>query len=188
MADSTRSRDNLPPPPPPPPENPRSKISPTVLKMRSTSPSHFFQSQVTRPQNQGPAPTGPYFFYGSLQDQNLLIDLLDLKHAFHLRPAYIDGYKCKLWGHYPALLSGNPGDTVIGAVYQVPTNEHAEKLAAYEGPSYTTVPCSIRYVDGQSPTHAEGYAFLFVGNMRDLSDGPFDLKLWLDRKALGRKN
>jgi hypothetical protein len=32
------------------------------------------------------------FFYGSLQDQSLLIDLLDLKHSFHLRPAYIKGY------------------------------------------------------------------------------------------------
>ncbi|KAJ5795406.1 uncharacterized protein N7518_003946 [Penicillium psychrosexuale] len=191
MADSTGSRNSLPPPPPPPPpppENPCSKISPTVLKMRSTSPSHFFQPQVRRSQNQGPAPTGPYFFYGSLQDQNLLIELLDLSHAPHLRPAYIEGYKCKLWGHYPALLSGDPVDTVTGAVYEVLTFDDAEKLAAYEGPSYTTVACSIRYADGESPTQAEGYAFLFVGNTRDLSEGSFDFKLWLERRALGRKS
>ncbi|CAG8042386.1 unnamed protein product [Penicillium nalgiovense] len=186
MANSTRSRDSLPPPPPPPPDDPRAKISPTVLKMRSTSPSHFFQSQ-TRPQDQGPSPTGPYFFYSSLQDQSLLIDLLDLKHSFHLRPAYVEGYKCKLWGHYPALLSGDPGDTVTGAVYEVQTVEDAEKLAAYEGPSYTTVACSNRYVDGQSPIQAEGYTFLFVGYMRDLSEGSFDLKHWLERRTLGRK-
>ncbi|KAF7521992.1 hypothetical protein PCG10_007773 [Penicillium crustosum] len=189
MADSTRSTDSRPPPPPPPPppENPRSKISSTVLKMRRTSPSHFFQSQVPRPQSQGPPPTGPYFFYGSLQDKGLLIDLLDLKQASHLRPAYIEGYKCKLWGPYPALLSGDPGDTVRGAVYEVPTIEDAEKLAAYEGPNYTTIACSIRYADGQSPTQAEGYAFLFVGNMRDLSEGSFDLKIWSERRALRRK-
>lgn len=187
MADSTRPRGSLPPPPPPPPEDLRAKMSPTVLKMRTTSPSHFFQSQ-TRPQDQGPAPTGPYFFYGSLQDQSLLIDLLDLKHSFHLRPAYIKGYKCKLWGPYPALVSGDPGDTVTGAVYEVPTVEDAEKLAAYEGLSYTTVACSIWYVDGQSPLQAEGYAFLFVGNTRDLREGSFDLKHWLERRALERRN
>lgn len=86
------------------------------------------------------------------------------------------------------MLSGDPGDTVTGAVYEVPTIEDAEKLAAYEGPSYTTVPCSIRYADGESPIQAEGYAFLFMGNMRDLSEGSFDLKLWLERRALGKKN
>ncbi|KAJ5507531.1 hypothetical protein N7527_009674 [Penicillium freii] len=188
MADSARSTNSRPPPPPPPPENPRSKISPTVLKMRSTSSSHFIQSQVPRPQNQGPPPTGPYFFYGSLQDHSLLIDLLDLKQAPHLRPAYIEGYRCKLWGHYPALLSGDPGDTVMGAVYEVPTIKDAEKLAAYEGPSYTTIACSIQYSDGQRPIQAAGYAFLFVGNMRDLSEGSFDLRIWLERRALGRKN
>ncbi|KGO47246.1 hypothetical protein PEX1_076610 [Penicillium expansum] len=155
--------------------------------MRSTSPSHFFQSQVPRPRIQRPAPTGPYFFYGSLQDQSLLVDLLDLKQASHLRPAYIEGYKCKLWGHYPALLSSGPGDIVTGAAYEVPTIEDAEKLAAYEGPSYTTIACSIRYADDQSPRQAEGYAFLFVGNMRDLSEGSFDLKLWLERMTSGRK-
>ncbi|KGO71755.1 hypothetical protein PITC_027680 [Penicillium italicum] len=156
--------------------------------MRSKSPSHFFQPQFTRPQNEGPAPTGPYFFYGSLQDQSLLADLLDLKQASHLRPAYIEGYKCKLWGHYPALLSGDPEDTVTGAVYEVRKTEDAEKLAAYEGPSYTTISCSIRYVDDKSPRQAEGYAFLFVGNVRDLDEGSFDLKLWLERRALGRKS
>lgn len=150
--------------------------------MRSTSPSHFFL-QGRRPQNQGPPPTGPYFFYGSLQDHSLLIDLLDLKQTPYLRPAYIEGYKCKLWGPYPALLSGDPGDTVTGAVYEVRTIEDAEKLAAYEGLSYTSITCSIQYSDGQSPTQAEGYAFLFVGHMRDLREGSFDLKIWLERNG-----
>lgn len=182
MENSKQPGHSLPPPPPPPPEDPRSKISPTVLKIRTTSPSHFFQSH-SQPQKQTPAPTGLYFFYGSLQDQNLLVDLLGVKHASHLRPAYIKGYKCKLWGHYPALLLGDPGDTVTGAVYEVHTAEDAEKLAAYEGPSYTTVGCSIRYTDGESPIQTEGYVFLFVGNMRDLSEGSFDLKLWSERRA-----
>ncbi|KAF4760141.1 hypothetical protein N7455_002390 [Penicillium solitum] len=177
MADSTRSTDSRPPPPPPPPENPRSKTSPTSPDLK---PKALLQQDH-------PPPTGPYFFYGSLQDQSLLIDLLGLKQASHLRPAYIEGYKCKFWGPYPALLSGDPGDTVTGAVYEIPTVEDAKKLAAYEGPNYTTIACSIRYADGQSPTQAEGYAFLFVGNMRDLSEGSFDLRIWSERRALRRK-
>lgn len=72
-------------------------------------------------------------------------------------------------------------------MYEIPTVEDAKKLAAYEGPNYTTIACSIRYADGQSPTQAEGYAFLFVGNMRDLSEGSFDLRIWSERRALRRK-
>ncbi|EKV07558.1 hypothetical protein PDIG_63960 [Penicillium digitatum PHI26] len=41
MAESTQPG-SLPPPPPSPPQNPRSKTSPTVLKIRSTSPHFFF--------------------------------------------------------------------------------------------------------------------------------------------------
>jgi gamma-glutamylcyclotransferase (GGCT)/AIG2-like uncharacterized protein YtfP len=186
MSKLTQQKDGLPPPPPPPPENPRSKISPTVLKMRGTSPSQFFHTQ-TRPLHQGPAPIGPYFFYGSLQDPDLLIDLLGPKDTSHLRPAYIKGYRCKLWGHYPALLPGDFGDTVVGAVYRVSTVEEAEKLANYEGPSYTTAACSIQCTDGGLPEQAEGYVFVFVGNMRDLSEGSFDLKVWSERRAQGKK-
>lgn len=68
-------------------------------------------------------------------------------------------------------------------MYEVRTIEDAEKLAAYEGLSYTSITCSIQYSDGQSPTQAEGYAFLFVGHMRDLREGSFDLKIWLERNG-----
>lgn len=45
---------------------------------------------------------------------------------------------------------------MIGAVYEVLITAHAEKLATYEGLSYRTVACSIRFMDGGSPVQIEG--------------------------------
>lgn len=61
------------------------------------SPSHLFQTQP-RSQDHGLAPSGFYFFYGALQDSGLLMDMLDLQEISPLRPACVEGYKCKLWG------------------------------------------------------------------------------------------
>ncbi|OGE57726.1 hypothetical protein PENARI_c001G11437 [Penicillium arizonense] len=57
------------PPPPPPPENPQSKISPSVLKMRTIAPESVLFTPS--PKSQGPAPAGLYFFYGTLQHPTL---------------------------------------------------------------------------------------------------------------------
>ena len=186
MSDSI-PRNNPPlPPPPPPPENPSSKILPVVLKMRSNSPSRFFQARITQLQNQVPAPTGLYFFHGSLQDLSLLVDILNLENAPTLRPAYIKGYRCKLWGHYPALMKGDPEDTVTGTVYEVQTIGDAESLASYEGPSYMTISCAVWYTHSEPLAQEEGHAFLFVGNERDLSEASFDLEHWMKRRALAK--
>jgi gamma-glutamylcyclotransferase (GGCT)/AIG2-like uncharacterized protein YtfP len=169
---------------PPPPQNPSSKISPVVLKMRSNSPSRYFPSRVPHPLTEGPPPIGLYFFYGSLQDPGLLEDILNLKDAPTLYPAIIKGYKCKLWGQYPALMKGDLEDIVKGAAYEVKTVGDAERLANYEGPSYTTISCIVQYNSSEVLTQAEGHAFLFVGNERDLSEGLFDLRCWMERRAL----
>ncbi|CAG8926060.1 unnamed protein product [Penicillium salamii] len=169
-----------PPPPPPPPVNLSSKIAPAVLKMRTTSPSSHFTSQ-TRTEDPGPAPTGPYFFYGSLQDPGLLRHILGLEDNPTFRPAQLKGFKCRLWGQYPALLSGDPDDTVTGTVYEVQTVHHAERLANYETASYQAVPCAAQYTDCESSSQLQAHVFLFVGNLRDLSDGSFDLDRWLER-------
>ncbi|KAG0159257.1 hypothetical protein PDIDSM_6779 [Penicillium digitatum] len=171
-----------------PTESSLQNITHSLKDTQHISPLFFLNPKSADLQTKALLQQDPYFFYGSLQDQRLLIDLLDLKEAPHLRPAYIEGYQCKLWGHYPALLFGGLGDTVTGTVYEVPTVEDAEKLVAYEGPSYTTTACLIRYADCHAPIQAEGYAFLFVGNMRDLSEGSFDFKRWLERRALGRND
>lgn len=169
------------PPPPPPPEDPKSKVSTFFKKLRATPPGYFFQPEIP-PRHTDPfaAPTGPYFFYGTLSDPAMLRDILGLKTKPQLRPATITGYECKLWGQYPALLDA-PEKVVHGAVYHVETEKHGERLASYETKNYRADPCRINYTDGSEPVEDLGHVFKFVGNVRDLSDGTFDLGTWLRR-------
>lgn len=128
-----------------------------------------------------PAPEGVYFFYGSLLDPGMLVEILELDITPELRPAYLHGYQCKLWGQYPALLPSSDNERVEGAAYRVRTQGDAEKLAQYETRSYLASPCEIKYLDDRSPRQEEGVVFLFVGIQRELSEGSFDLRGWLRR-------
>ncbi|KAJ5930266.1 hypothetical protein N7466_005759 [Penicillium verhagenii] len=132
---------NRSPPPPPPPEILSSKISSYVSKLRTVPPDHFFQAP-NPPQyvDLFDAPTGPYFFYGTLADPSMLREILGLETEPELRPAQLSGYECKLWGQYPALLDC-PDTVVDGAVYDVKTVEHGKKLAAYETQNYQAGLC-----------------------------------------------
>ncbi|OQE22743.1 hypothetical protein PENFLA_c012G10228 [Penicillium flavigenum] len=69
-------------------------------------------------------------------------------------------------------------------VYYVKTVEHGERLAAYETKNYQARPCRIHYTDGKEPADEVGYTFKFEGSKKDLSDGIFDLRIWL--KRMGR--
>jgi hypothetical protein len=115
----------------------------------------------------------------------MLAEILGLENEPDLRPAYIIGYECKLWGQYPALLNGAQGSLVEGAVYHVQTVEDGGRLAAYETGNYKTESCLINYMDGKEPSQDLGYTFMFAGNPNDLSKGSFDLKVWLRR--MGRQ-
>ncbi|CDM38409.1 hypothetical protein DTO013E5_9724 [Penicillium roqueforti] len=184
MSNTAREEMNLtspPPPPPPPPEIPGSKISSYVLKLR-TAPSDYFFQAPNPPQyvDLFDAPTGPYFFYGTLTDPSMVREILELETEPELRPARLSGYECKLWGQYPALLDA-PDSVIEGAVYHVKTVEHGERLAAYETQNYQASPCRIRYTDGKEPADDVGYTFKFKGNRKDLSEGIFDLRVWLER-------
>lgn len=171
---------------PQPPKNSKLKESRFVQKLRSAPPGYFYQAPDPPPfTDLFAAPTGPYFFYGTLSDPSMLREILGLQSEPKLRPAFILGYKCKLWGQYPALLDC-PGSTVEGMAYKVQTTEHGEKLAAYETNNYQTRPCRIRYLDKEDPSQVLGYTFMFVGNEHDLSEGDFDLKVWL--KRMGRQS
>ncbi|KAE8148878.1 hypothetical protein BDV25DRAFT_10397 [Aspergillus avenaceus] len=162
-------------PPPPPPPAPRSKISPSVLKLKSTLSDHFWQPPKP---STAPAPTGPYFVYGTLTNPTMISEILNLEQEPEFRPAMVSGYRCKMWGQYPALV-GAPDAVVKGLVYNVVTREHAERLAEYETNSYRAESCLIMYTDGGEPREEMGYTFKFVGNPRDLSEGGFDITAWL---------
>ncbi|KAL3468101.1 hypothetical protein BJX64DRAFT_246882 [Aspergillus heterothallicus] len=175
-----------PPPPPPPPERPRTKVTPIVVKLKTSSLREFIKPvhHPTYDPNK-PAPTGPYFFYGTLADPSLLSEILNLEHKPFLRPAKISGYECRLWGQYPALLEA-PGEVVHGHVYHVATEKYAQRLAEYETTNYSAQACHITYTGGEEPSEIKGHTFKFVGDSTDLEDGKFDLEVWLRR--IGRKD
>lgn len=114
----------------------------------------------------------------------MLVEILGLDTEPELRPAYLEGFTCKLWGQYPALVE-SPDSVVEGAVYNVQTVVDAQKLADYETRNYTPVARDIRYSDGSFPTQRAGHVFVFDGNPTDLSEGTFDLRAWL--KRVGRQ-
>lgn len=168
------------PPPPPPPQNPLAKRCSTIPRLRTVPASRYFQEQ--RPQAKRPTPTGPYFFYGSLLDPSMLGEILGLQTEPELRPAYIEGFRCRMWGQYPALVVDEmPGGRVEGAVYEVWSVGDAEKLAAYETGNYTTVSCEIGFLDGREPARLMGSVFVFDGDARDLREKSFDLRVWMRR-------
>ncbi|GFF58622.1 conserved hypothetical protein [Aspergillus udagawae] len=170
---SSRPSERNPPSPPllPPPLNPYSKISPYAPKQ--TPAVDLFA-----------APSGPYFFYGTLTDPLMIGEILELDKEPKLRPAYIMGYECKMWGQYPALLNC-PGSVVEGAAYHVHTTRDAERLAVYETGNYRAESYLIKYMDGKEPSEDLGYMFKFVRDQRELSEGDFDLKVWL--RWMGRQ-
>lgn len=181
-------------PPPPPPSNPSTKISPYVQNLRSAPPSYLSQPPKPVDHSLNLAPTGIYFFYGTLSDPALLAEILDLNGEPVFRPACVRGFECKLWGQYPALLSGSgpgsasgssSGSVVEGAAYHVQTVQHAERLAEYETRSYRAEPCVIKYADVEEPREERGFVFVFVGDRREISEGKFDLRVWLRRMGRG---
>lgn len=96
-----------------PSEN-KDKPSSFIQKHLSAPPGWFYQSPDPEPPvDPFASPTGSYFFYGTLMDPALLAEILDLTEKPVLRPAYIVGYSCKLWGQYAALIDGPVG--AIGA-------------------------------------------------------------------------
>lgn len=132
-------------------------------------------------------PTGAYFFYGTLSDPSFLSEVLGLSEKPTLRPAKLVGYSLKLWGQYPALVDGPTGATVEGMVYEVRSEKHGERLADYETKAYTAAPCLICFTDGKNPDEVSGTTFKYVGNPLDISEGQFDLTVWLQRMGRRRR-
>jgi hypothetical protein len=82
------------------------------------------------------------------------------------------------------LLDGPPGAVVVGMVYDVEHENQAERLAEYETQAYRPTPCLIRFTDGEEPEQVTGTTFKYVDNPADISEGDFDLGVWL--KRMGR--
>ncbi|KAJ0116657.1 hypothetical protein J7T55_009807 [Diaporthe amygdali] len=117
-----------------------------------------------------------YFFYGSLMDPTQLQRVLNLKNRPRsLVPAEIVGYHIQMWGPYPALIDGPPGNVVKGIAYEIEGEEAKNKLADYETGNYKEHRCTIRLKGG---AQVSGITFEWSGDMDDLKDASFDLKDW----------
>ncbi|EGP86784.1 uncharacterized protein MYCGRDRAFT_28606, partial [Zymoseptoria tritici IPO323] len=171
-----------PPAPPLPPSKPEEKPS-ISLKLRAGPPDWALEGHAkSTALDHITPPAGPYFFYGTLQDPGILSEVLRLDDKPALKPARVVGYAVKLWGQYPALVDGSPEEMVEGAVFEVANEAAAARLAQYETKAYRASPCQIRMVNGcEEEEVVEGYAFVYDGNVKDLSDGKFDLRVWLRR-------
>jgi gamma-glutamylcyclotransferase (GGCT)/AIG2-like uncharacterized protein YtfP len=77
------------------------------------------------------------FFYGSLMDPDVLQAVLNLPHIPTMKPATISSFKIKMWGIYPALIPGSSSDSVFGNLWEVASEDHFERLAAYETSAYS---------------------------------------------------
>ncbi|KAL1850238.1 hypothetical protein Plec18167_007343 [Paecilomyces lecythidis] len=121
-----------------------------------------------------------YFFYGTLMDPATLMKVLDLSEEPTLLPTKVMGYYIKLWGKYPALLDGMPGNWVYGMAYEVQSQEHLDRLIAYETEKYAIESCGIWPVDsdGSARDVIGGETFLWNGKPEELSEGEFSLEEW----------
>lgn len=131
-------------------------------------------------------PVGTYFFYGPLQDADILREVLQMAEQPALRPAFVKGFILKRWAVYPVMLWSLPQSIVRGHAFIVHSTEDAAKLSRYaESARGFPKPCRI-FLEGDGET--AGYTFLFRGgsrNQHDLADwknGSFDLDT--DLKAL----
>lgn len=117
-----------------------------------------------------------YFFYGSLMDPKQLQQVLGRREPPRdLRPAEIIGYNIRMWGPYPVLLDGPPGNVVKGVAYEIEGGEYKDKLARYETANYREHNCMIQFSAEESVI---GITFQWAGDESDLRDGSFDLKDW----------
>lgn len=72
---------------------------------------------------------------------------------------------------------------VQGSLYEVSSEQqHAQRLQEYETKAYKVEKCTIRVtpLEGEEEI-VEGWTFVYSGDARDLSEGNFDLGIWLRR-------
>ncbi|KAK7965889.1 poly polymerase [Apiospora aurea] len=119
-----------------------------------------------------------YFFYGTLKNPRVLVDVLGTGQAPLLRPAKIIDYTLANWGDYKGLIDGSPGEEVLGLACEITSAEHEHKIAYYETNAYCLAPCLIDFADCKEPKQVSGNTFMYAGDAAALQEGRFDRKLW----------
>ena len=98
--------------------------------------------------------------------------------ALRLRPASIVGYSIKMWGPYPTLVDGPPGNVVNGMIYEVQKEAHEKRLAYYETNAYRCALCLIKPGTGKEEIFGKTFVWANDPNDQVLSPGSFDLEAW----------
>ena len=119
-------------------------------------------------------------------DEQQLKKVLRLDSPPDLRPASIVGYSIKMWGPYPALVDGPPGNVVNGVVYEVTREDHERRLAYYETDAYRSALCYIQPADGGEQIYGKTFVWADDPNDEDLAVGSFDLEGWRKARAAAR--
>jgi len=139
----------------------------------------WWLENVVRPQRDRERTTSPvgtsfFFFYGSHMDPEILQIVIDLPEQPVFEDAWVEGYRLRKWGIYPAVVPKR-GSKVYGRMWRTENREHAERLARYETAPYTCEPCDIKSFDREGSV--PGYIFTWsdVGGQMGLYDGVFDL-------------
>ncbi|KAL8672107.1 MAG: hypothetical protein Q9168_003413 [Polycauliona sp. 1 TL-2023] len=85
-----------------------------------------------------------YFFYGTLQDPEILRQCLEISDLPEMTPASVRGGILRSWdGKYKALVDGPDSARVDGYAYQVESPEHEDLLRFRETENYEVVRCRI---------------------------------------------
>lgn len=118
------------------------------------------------------------FFYGSLRDPEVLQAVLDLSELPITRPATISGFEIKMWGIYPALVPSTASEKVLGSVWELTSEDHFDRLAAYETAAYRWIECDAVLEDADGATLQRCRMFCWAGepDSKELEDGTFDLE------------
>lgn len=110
------------------------------------------------------------------------------KEPPRLRPARVIGYEIRLWGPYPALIDGPPSHAVEGVACEILSQKHLDRLIAYETEKYYVHACEIDLLDvgvGREET-VDGNVFMWDGELDELQEGDFNLKVTCEKKSWGR--
>ncbi|KAK5046790.1 hypothetical protein LTR84_007144 [Exophiala bonariae] len=140
------------------------RIAPT-LSIESTLPQHFLnEGQIPLPlQDQYPV---WYFFYGTLEDPEVLVKHLVPDTQPVLISARIQGGRLRTWGgRYKALVDApNSTAEVSGSAFLVQSAEQENSLRFYETDKYEVVRCTILLAGEAQP----GLTFRWNGKPTEL--------------------
>lgn len=176
-----------PPPPPPLPVKTRvlssSKPVPPPPPMSTSSfpipdeERHPQSLQKTEDKIRQDPPFSPchMFFYGSLMDPKVIQAILQLPTRPITRKATLSRFSTKMWGIYPTLIPNSKG-LVGGVVWEVSSEAHFHRLAAYETSAYAWTRCSAQLDDGTSISECRAFCWAGDPQSRELEEGSFDLE------------